>query len=87
MDHVVQASLGDLAVLDSFFERLAEVVVVAGHVLVESAERGLDGAVGCAPVGEHPALELEIFFEDLVEEVVVLAGVVAFDQVVGAHDA
>ena len=47
----------------------------------------VDGAVGCAPVGEDPALEFEVFLEDLVEEVVVLAGVVALDEVVGAHDA
>src|SRR5436305_96826 len=52
-DHVVQAGLRNLAVLYGFLEGLAEVVVVAGHVLVESAEGGLDGAVGCAPVGEH----------------------------------
>ena len=35
-----EARLGDLAVLYGFFEGLAEVVVVAGHVLVESAEGG-----------------------------------------------
>ena len=86
-DHVVQAGLRNLAVLYGFLEGLAEVVVVAGHVLVESAEGGLDGAVGCAPVGEHKTFKLEVFLEDLIEEVVVLAGVVAIDEIVGAHDA
>ena len=86
VDHVIEACLGDLAVFDGFLQRGAEVVVVAGHLLIEAGEGGFDGAVGCAPVGDDPALELEVFLEDLVEEVVVLAGVVAVDEVVGAHD-
>ena len=85
--HVVEAGLRDLAVLHGFFQRGVEVVVVAGHLLIEAGEGGWDGAVGCAPVGDDPALEVEVLLEDLVEEVVVLAGVFAFDEVIGAHDA
>ncbi len=59
----------------------------AGLVHIEAGERGLDGGVGAAPVGEDEALELPVALEDLVEDVVVLAGVVAVDAVVGAHDA
>ena len=65
----------------------AEEVVVAGLVHVEAGERGLDGGVGATPVGEDEALEAPVVLEHLVEGVVVLAGVVAVDVVVGAHDA
>ena len=87
MDHVVEAGLRDLAVEDGLLERLREEVVVAGLVHVEAGERGLDGGVGATPVGEDEALESPVVFEHLVEGVVVLAGVVAVDAVVGAHDA
>ena len=87
VNHVIESRHGDLAVFDGFLQRRVEVVVVAGHLLIEAVERGLDGAVGRAPVGDDPALELEVLLQDLVEQVVVLAGVVAFDEVVGAHDA
>ncbi len=72
---------------DGLLEGLAEEVVVAGLVHVEAGERGLDGGVGATPVGEDEALEAPVLLEDLVEGVVVLAGVVAVDVVVGAHDA
>ena len=42
--------------------------------------------MGATPVGEDEALEVPIVLEDLVEGEVVLAGVVAVDMVVGAHD-
>ncbi len=87
VDHVVESCHGDLAVFYCFLERRVEVVVVAGHLLVEAIQCRLDGAVGRAPVGDDPALELEVLLQDLVEQVVVLAGVVAFDEVIGAHDA
>ena len=76
---------GNLAVFDCLFERRVEVVVVAGHLLIEAVQRGLDRAVGRAPVGDDPALEAPVLLQDLVEQVVVLAGVVAVDEVVGAH--
>jgi len=42
--------------------------------------------VGAGPVGDDEAFVAPVFFQDLVEEVVVFAGVVAVDLVVGAHD-
>ena len=43
MDHVVEAGLRDLASENSLLERFGEEVVIAGLVLVEAGERGLDG--------------------------------------------
>ena len=48
--------------------------------------RGFGGGVRSAPVGEDEAFEVEVFLEDVVEQVVVFAGKVAVDAVVGAHD-
>ena len=87
MDHIVEAGLRDLAAEDGLLQRIAEEVVVAGLVHVEAGERGLDGGVGATPVGEDEAFEAPVVLEDLVQGVVVLAGVVAVDVVVGAHDA
>ncbi len=42
--------------------------------------------MGSAPVGEDEAFEAPGVFEDVVEEVLVFAGPVAVDLVVGAHD-
>ncbi len=86
VDHVIEACLGNLAALHGFLQRGVEIVVVAGHLLIEAGEGGGDGAMGCAPVGDDPALEVEVFLENLVEEIVILAGVFAVDEVVGAHD-
>ena len=74
MDRVVEAGHGDLVALDGGFERIAEDSCRAGLLLIEAGERGLDGGVGATPVGEDEALEAEVFLEDLVEGVVVLAG-------------
>ena len=87
VDHVVEAALRDLAAEDGLLERLREEVVVAGLVLVEAGEGGFDGGVGATPIGEDETFEAPVVLEDLVEGVVVLAGVVAVDAVVGAHDA
>ena len=92
MNHVIEARHRDLIALDSLLQRIAE-VAGAGLLLVEAGDGGVDGGVGAAPVGEDEALEVEIFFEDLIEEVVVLAGPVGWgvggdgDAVIGAHDA
>ena len=43
--------------------------------------------MGAFPIGENKTLEGEIFFEDLIEEVIILAGIIAIHFVVGAHNA
>ncbi len=63
----------------------AEVLVI-GLFLIETVEGGVDGGVSGPPVGHDEAGELPVAFEDVVEQVVVLAGVDAVHQVVGAHD-
>jgi hypothetical protein len=95
-DHVVKAGERDGVAFDGGFEVGAEVArswllsgaigVVPGLLHVEAGEGGLGGAVGAFPVGEDEAFEAEVALEDLVEEIVVFAGPVALDAVVGAHD-
>ncbi len=84
--HVIDAGHGDLPGGDRLLELYAE-EVFARHLLIEPGVGSFDGAVGRLPVGEHPALEVEVFLEHLIEQVVVLAGPVAIDLVVGAHHA
>ncbi len=83
--HIIETRLGHLSVFDRLLQGSAEMVVVAGHLLIEAGESGFDGAVSRGPVGENPALELEVLLEDLIQQVVVLAGPVAIHEVVGAH--
>ena len=78
---VVQLGLGDFAGFDGLLELFAEEGLV-GLLHVETGMGGLDGGVGSAPVREDEAVEVEGLLEDLVEQVVVLAGEVAIDAVV-----
>ena len=82
--HVVEARHGNLAALDRFLESGAEVIGFR-HLHVQAGVGRLGGAMRGAPVGDDEALEAEILFQSLVQQIVVLAGVIAVDQVVGAH--
>ncbi len=92
MDRVIEARHGNLAVLNGLLQRIAE-ILRAGLLLIEAGERGVDGGVRAAPVGEDKAFEVPVFFQHLVEQVVILAGPVGAAgrrdgvAVVGAHDA
>lgn len=85
MDHIVEPRLGNLPVFYRLLQRLAEVVVIARHVLIHPVQRGLHRAMRSAPVRQYPALELEVLFQNLVQQVVVLAGMIALVKVVGTH--
>ena len=63
--HVVEAGQRNCAVLHGLFQTRTE-ILIARHLLVESGQRGLDGGMRTAPVREHPTLEVEVFFQDLV---------------------
>ncbi len=88
MGHVVQPCLGDVAVLDRFTQGTGIIgrgVERPARFLVEAVVRRLGGGVRRAPVGHDITLEAPVRLQDLVEEPVVLAGIVAVDAVVGAH--
>ena len=73
MDCIVEAGHGHLVDFDRGLERIAK-ILGARLLLIEAGERGFDGGVRAAPVGNHEALEVEVFLENLVEEVVAFAG-------------
>ena len=78
------------AVLQPGQEGRGQEVLVVGlagaHLEVEALQDGLAGVVGAAPVGDDGALEAPLALQHLVEQVLVVAHVLAADLVVGAHD-
>src|ERR1700722_6942888 len=58
----------------------------AGLFVIETGGRSFGGAVGPAPIGEYESFEVPVFLQEIVEEVFVLAGIVAVETIVGAHD-
>ena len=81
---VVELGHGHLAREDSFLHRGA-IKLLIRLLHVEAGGRGLRGAVGAAPVRENKARKAPFLLQDFVEGVLVFAGVVAVDAVVGAH--
>ena len=87
--HVVEPRLRNAAGGDGGFERRAEILLVVerpARLLVKAVVRRLLGAVSRAPVAHHIAAQAEVALKHAVQEPVVLAGKVAIDLVVGAHD-
>ena len=86
---VVEHRDRERAVLQPGQEGRGEEVLVVGlagaHLEVEALQDGLAGVVGAAPVGDDAAREAPLALEHLVEQVVVVAGVLAAELVVGAH--
>ena len=87
--HVVDAAHGHLSRLDGLLQRVAEPRPFGrtSRLLgVQACQRRLRGAVRGVPVGDDESLEAPGLLQQLVEQVVVLAGPVAVHLVVGAHD-
>jgi hypothetical protein len=57
-DHVVDATLGNLAICNSVLERLAKVAIVR-HLLVKAVQSSIDCAMGCTLVKEEEEKEEE----------------------------
>ncbi len=87
---VVEHRDRERAVLQPGKEGTGEEVLLVGlagaHLEVEALQDGLAGVVGSAPVGDDAAREAPLALEHLVEQVVVVAHVLAADLVVGAHN-
>lgn len=96
LDHVVDTSLRNGAVLDSLGEVATEVgrnaveerlpVPGTGHGHVKTRLNRGNTTVGAHPVGHDVALEAELGLQDAVQGLGVLAGVGAVDALVAAHD-
>ena len=84
VDHVVEARHGHLSSLHRFLERIRK-VGAAGHLHIQARQRGFNGRVRAAPIRQYESLESEILFQDVGEQIAVLAGVIAVQQVVGTH--
>ena len=90
-DFVVEGGHGKGTGLEALEERFREKVVFVGrvgtHFEVHAVEDGKLGAVDATPIGHGEAFEAPFLLEDFVEQQIVLATVLAAEEVVGAHDA
>ena len=78
---LVEASLGDGR------DDLARTVQAgSGHLEAASGAHRRDGVVGSSPVGDDQAVKAPLRAQDIRQQVRVLVGVRAVDEVVGAHD-
>ena len=78
---LVEASLGDGR------DDLARPVQAgSGHLEAASGAHRCDGIVGSSPVGDDQAVKAPLRAQDIRQQVRVLVGVRAVDEVVGAHD-
>ncbi len=82
--HVIEAGHGNLPAFHRLLESLAEVIGFR-HLEVQTGVGRLGCAMRGAPVGDDETLKAKVFLQSLVEEIVVLAGVIAVHQVIGAH--
>src|SRR5262249_29576255 len=82
---VVELGLRNLSSLQSSFEFVAEEQAERLFIVEPSGGR-FDRAVGGSPVGDDEAWEVPIVFEEIGKEPFVLAGVLAVNKIVGAHD-
>ena len=82
----VHIGLGDLAGLHSLYQLPDGVVARAGHFQGGAVLDPQGMVVGAAPVGDHSPLKAPVLPQDILQQVGVLVGVGAVDQVVGRHD-
>ena len=89
-DHFVEDRFGNFTPFDGFHQRFAEkdrFEIAPRHVDVESGQRSLDGRPGVAEVGEDETLESPLFFQDFIEQPLVVAAQFAVQSVCGGHAA
>ncbi len=88
-DHVVETRFGDPSGRDCLGQGRAEIdlaIQFLARFLIQPAVGGALGGVHRAPVGHDPAGIVPVALQHLVQQEVALAGIVAVDAVVGAHD-
>src|ERR1700691_3685070 len=84
MDMIVQLVLRYCAALDCLFQIVAK-KECAGFFLIEPCMRCLDSGVCSAPIRENESFELEVPLENISQQKLVLARVIAIHPVVGTH--
>ena len=88
MDHVVQARFGNRARDDRLAQRFAEIVLFVGTergFLVEAVVRGVHGRMHRAPIRQDETFVAPIALQNLVQQIIVLAGIDIVDTIIGAH--
>ena len=85
LDVIIQFGFRDFVRLDGFLHGLA-VKDFSWLFMIQPCSRCLRCRMCSLPVGENKAREVPVFLQDIVEQVLVFAGIVAVDAVVGAHD-
>lgn len=83
--HVVETVYRDLSIGNSSLQRRTK-EVVSWHLLIEAGVRSLDGTVCRLPIGNDPALETKVFFEHLIQQVIVFTSVLTVQQVKRTHN-
>ncbi len=90
-DFVVEDGHGKGAGLKAVEKWFGEVIGFVGrvgaHFEVHAVEGGEFGAVDATPIGHGEAFEAPLLLEDFVEQQIVLATMLAAEEVVSAHDA
>ena len=85
LDVIVQLLLGDFSCLDRLLQSVT-IEVLARLLLIEAGVRRLGSGVGSAPVRNYESFEVEAFFQNVGQQIAVLAGIIAVDPVVRTHD-
>mmetsp|Transcript_1686 Transcript_1686/g.4997 ORF Transcript_1686/g.4997 Transcript_1686/m.4997 type:complete len:430 (+) Transcript_1686:1157-2446(+) len=83
--HAVDDRLIQLSLLDELCQFCKMALLPAGHLHVEAVAGGTQCVVGGAPIRHYEALEAEVFAQQLLQQVLVLASVHTIDFLVRAH--
>ena len=86
VDAFVDVCLGDGAGLDGGHELADRPEAGGGHLVGGAGGDARGVVVGAAPVGDDGAVKAPLVAEDVLEQMLVLVGIDAVHEVVGAHD-
>ncbi len=81
----LQIGIGEIVVVVAEIALRGQTVGVGTHLYVQTVESGLLRVVGAAPVGDHDSVESPFIAQDVLEQTLVVAGVLTLIAVVGAH--
>ena len=96
---LVEFLRGIFSLLDGLFVGRSQIIGIVGIRLahgqtvgpgaeleIEAIVHSLVGIVATSPVADHHAIEAPVLLQDLVEHDIIVAVVLVFKEVVGAHD-
>ena len=82
----LQVRQGQIIVVVSIRSAVAQSVRPASELQIDAVGDGLTGIVYAAPVGDDRPVEAPLALQDFIQQTGVLAAMLAFVEVVGAHD-